>query len=280
MFNAMQQRLNESASEMMVTASDQLVEVVPQVILALIILAVGALVAHIAKRIVLHIFDFLGLDKLAAKVNVDKALHAVGIKRSVSRIVGLLVYWLIVLFALLLMSEALELGTIVSEAIGAIVAYIPRLIAGLLILVIGLIVGRFFRDVVSTSLARAGIAASTILGHIVQAIIVIFVCLIALKQVGFDVSVITTNIAVILGVLLISGGLALALAARPVLEEFFISRQLSRHLKRGDVITYEDVEGEVVEFSPTNVVIRSNGEDVVLPVRKLFEGQFSKKTNK
>jgi small-conductance mechanosensitive channel len=275
MFNTMKERLQETASQMIATSSEQLVEIVPKVLLALFVLVVGYIVARVVRKIVLHVFDFFGLDKLACKVNMDKALRSIGIKRNVSGILGFLVFWLILLVALLLMSEALDLGA-VSEAIGAIVAYIPHLIAGLLILVIGLLLGRFLRDIVSTSLARTGIAASEILGVIVQVIIVIFVCLLALKQVGFDVSVITTNVSVILGVLLVSIGLAIALAVRPVLENIFACRQLRSSLQVGDQIGFDGVEGEVKSFSLSNVVIQDGNKEIVVPARLLFEQRFSR----
>ena len=271
----MQQRLQETATEMLATVSDKLVDIVPQIILALVVLMVGAIVAGFARKATLRLFDFIGLDKLAAKVSIDRAIQTLGIHSSVSKILGFLVYWLIVLFALLLMSEVLEL-TAVSEAIGLIVAYIPRLIAGLLILVIGLLVGRLLRDIVSTSLARAGIDASDILGFVVQTIIIIFVCLLALRQVGFNVDIITTNIAVILGVLLVSSGLAVAVAIRPVLESYFVCRQLKYHIRQGDHVEFEDVKGEVVDFSLTSVVVHQGNHDVVIPARRLFEQRFSR----
>lgn len=262
-------------TEMLATTSDKLVEVVPRIVFALVVLMVGAIAAWLARKAVLRLFDFIGLDKLVAKVNIDRALRTLGIHSRVSRIFGFLVYWLIVLFALLLMSEVLELGA-VSEAIGSIVAYIPHLIVGLLILVIGLLVGRLLRDIVSTSLARAGIAASNILGFVVQTVIVIFVCLLALRQVGFNVDIITTNIAVILGVLLVSAGLAVAIAVRPVLENYFICRQLKQHLRLGDHVEFDGVKGEVVSLSITSVVVRQGNHDVVIPARQLFEQRFSR----
>jgi len=278
MFTAMQERLKASSSEMLAQISNNIVEIVPQIVLAIVVFVIGAVVASIARKAVLHLFDFMGLDKLANKVNVDRGLKAIGIQSSLSKIVGLLVYWLIILMALVLVSDVLKLGT-VSEAIGAIVSYIPHLIAGLLILVIGLLIGRFFRDAVSTSLARANIASSAALGFIVQAVIIIFVSLLALKQVGLDVSVITTNIAVILGVLLVTSGLAVALAIRPVLENYFICRQLKCHLHCGDQVECDGVQGEVIEISLTSVVVRQGDHDVIIPARLFFEQRFSKKTH-
>ena len=277
MFNTMKERLQETTSQMLSTSGEQLVEIVPKVLLALFILVVGYIVARVVKKMVLHIFDFFGLDKLACKVKMDRALRSIGIKRSVSGILGFLVFWLIILIALLLMSEALDLGA-VSEAIGAIVAYIPHLIAGLLILVIGLLLGRFFRDIVSTSLARTGIAASEVLGVIVQVVIIIFVCLIALRQVGFDVSEITTNVSVILGVILASIGLAVALSVRPVLENIFACRQLRSGLRVGDSIEFDGVKGEVKSFTLTSVVVEDGKKEIIIPARLLFEKSFSRST--
>ena len=171
MFTAMKERLQQSASEMFFSTSEQFLEIVPQVFLALAILIAGVFVARFARTIVRRMADFIGLDKLAAKVNMDRALRMMGFSGSITNVLVTLVYWLLVLFFLLLASDALGLES-VSLAIGAIAGYIPHLIAALIIVVIGLLLGQLLRDVVSTSLARAGIAAGYALGYLVQVIII------------------------------------------------------------------------------------------------------------
>lgn len=276
MFTSIQERLSEAYSEMLAGTSAKFIEIFPQLIITVAVLIVGAVVAHIAYKLVLKLSDFVGLDKIAAKVNIDHALKTIGIKSSISRIVGILVYWLIILFALMLLSETLEFGT-VSDAIGAIVAYIPRLIVGLLLLVVGLVIGRFLRDVVSTSLARVGMTASAVLGHLVQIIIILFACLLALRQIGFDVSIITTNVAVIVAVVLASAGLAVALGIRPVLEQMFCGRQVRQLIRKGDHVEIDGVNGEVVGITLTHVQIETDSGIASVPSKKFCEGNFTKR---
>ena len=276
MFDAMKLRLQESSSAMLSATSEKLVEIVPQIVLALIILVVGIVLARLARKIVRHFADFIGLDKLAAKVNIDRALRSIGLSGSITSVLVLLVYWLLILFFFVLATDALGLES-VSDAIGSIVGYIPHLIAALIIVVIGLLVGQFLRDVVSNSLSRAGIAASTVLGYIVQTIIIIFVCVLALGQIGLDVSLITTHMAIVVGVLLVTMGIALAIAARPLLENMLICRQVKQHLKIGDHVHFEGVDGEVVSFSLTSVIIRHGEKDFILPARQLFEQRYERK---
>lgn len=276
MFTSIQERLSEAYSEMLASTSEKVVEIFPQLIITIVVLIVGAVVAHIAYKLVLKFSDFIGLDKIAAKVNMDHALKTIGLKSSISRIVGILVYWLIILFALMLLSETLEFGA-VSDAIGAIVGYIPRLIIGLLLLVVGLVIGRFLRDVVSTSLARVGMTASAVLGHLVQVVIVLFACLLALKQIGFDVSIITTNIAVIVAVVLASAGLAIALGMRPVLEQMFCSRHIRPLVRKGDKVEIDGVKGEVVEITLTHILIDEGSGIVSVPSKKFCESNFTKR---
>lgn len=273
MFDAMQQKLIKAFTVMVSSTSAKLIDIVPQILITVAVLIAGVIAAHVAYKIVLKLSNVIGLDKLAAKVNMDRVLKTIGIRRSISRILGLLVYWLIILFVLLLLSEVLQLGT-ASEAIGAIVGYIPHLIIGLLLLVVGLLIGRFFRDIVSTSLSRAGIAASMILGHLVQIIIVLFSCLLALRQIGFDVSVITTNIAVILAVALASTGLAVAIGLRPMLEHFFCARHIKQIISSGDRVEIDGVSGEVIKFSGTHVVLRTEHGEIAIPGRFFYDSRF------
>ncbi|HLD08130.1 MAG TPA: mechanosensitive ion channel domain-containing protein [Candidatus Peribacterales bacterium] len=276
MFSTMQQRLREAFSTMLAGTWEQFIAIVPQIFLTIVVLVVGAVVAHLAYKLVLKCSDMIGLDKLAGKVNIDRALRLVGIRSTLSKILGLLVYWLAIFFVLLLLSEILDLGT-ASDAIGAIVVYIPHLIIGLLLVVIGLLIGRFLRDVVSTALARAGVTGSAVLGHVTQAIIVLFACLLALRQIGFDVSIIMTNIAVILAVVLASTGLAIALGLRPVLEQSFSTRQLKKLLKAGDHVEIGDLRGTVHAISFTHVILRNGNEDLIVPARDFSEKPFTKR---
>ncbi len=276
MFTSIQERLGEAYSEMLAGTSEKVVEIFPQLVITVAVLIVGALVAHIAYKLVLKLSDFVGLDKIAAKVNMDHAIKAIGIKSSISRILGILVFWLIILFALMLLSEALEFGA-VSDAIGAIVSYIPNIIIGLLLLVVGLVIGRFLRDIVSTSLARVGMTTSVVLGHLVQVVIILFACLLALRQIGFDVSIITTNVAVIVAVVLASVGLAVALGIRPVLEQMFCSRQVRQLVRKGDRVEIDKVEGEVMEVTLTHVLLQTDSGTVLIPAKKFCEQSFAKK---
>ena len=264
-------------AEMLSGTSETLVKIVPQLLLTIVVLIAGFVVAHVAYRLVLKFADVVGLDKLVAKVNVDRALRTVGIRSNLSKILGFLVYWFAILFVLLLLSEILDLGA-ASDAIGAIVAYIPHLIIGLLLLVIGLLIGRFLRDIVSTSLARAGVTGSMVLGHLVQTLIVLFACLLALRQIGFDVSIIMTNIAVILAVILASAGLAIALGLRPVLEQSFCARQLKHVLKAGDTIEIDGLRGTVLTISFSHVILKTQNGETIIPARRFSEMPFTKHT--
>ena len=278
MFSAMQDRLREAFTELVSSTSAKFVEIAPQLLFTLIVLVVGVIVAHLSYKLVLKLSDVVGLDKLAGKVNIDRALRLIGIRRTLSRILGLLVYWFAVFFVLLLLSKTLDLGT-ASDAIGAIVSYIPNLIIGLLLLVFGLLIGRFLRDIVSSALVRTGVTASTILGHLTQVVIILFACLLALRQIGFDVSIITTNVAIILAVLLATSGLALSMGLRPLLEQAFCSRQLKQLLKVGDHIELNGVSGTVVAITLTHVVLQNAHGDLLVPANDFFVHHFIRQSD-
>ena len=274
----MQDRLREAFTELVSSTSAKFVEIAPQILLTLIVLVAGVIVAHLAYKLVLKLSDVMGLDKLAGKVNIDRALRLIGIRRALSRILGLLVYWFAIFFVLLLLSKTLDLGT-ASDAIGAIVSYIPNLIIGLFLLVFGLLIGRFLRDIVSSALVRTGVTASTILGHLTQVVIILFACLLALRQIGFDVSIITTNVAIILAVLLATSGLALSMGLRPLLEQAFCSRQLKQLLKVGDHIELNGVSGTVVAITLTHVVLQNAHGDLLVPANDFFAHHFIRQSD-
>lgn len=275
MFQALQSRLTEAFQELLTGTMQQFINVLPKMLVTIVILAVGVIIAHLAYKTVLKLSEVIGLDKLAAKVNIDRALKMIGLRMALSKILGLLIEWLIILFTLFLLAEILEFHA-ASDAVGAIVAYIPRLIIALLLLVLGLLLGRLLKDIVMHALRRTGTAASMTLGVLVQVVTVLFTCLLALRQIGFDVSIFTTNVAIIIAVLLGSAGLATALGLRPLLEQYFFTRYVKTLLRPGDVVRLKDIEGEVITITIAGIVLKNEAGETVLPARELCEGRFTK----
>ena len=70
---------------------------------------------------------------------------------------------------------------------------------------------------------------ATILGHLIQWIIVIFVVLTALRQLGIETELISWGFLLILGMFCLGGGLALGLGAKDI-----VARHLNRLIDKAE----------------------------------------------
>jgi hypothetical protein len=174
----------------------------------ILILLVGWIIARIIKNVVVRLLDVLQLDSFVEKVGVDKILAKGGIKYSISELIGVLSYWIIILIALVIAISAVNLNGQAASLLNTIVLYIPRVISAIFILVVGIFFASFVNAAVQTAAANIGVEQSGLLARLSQFIIIIFTIDIALKQLMIDIGAIENAVLIILSSL----GLAFALA--------------------------------------------------------------------
>lgn len=174
----------------------------------ILILLVGWIIAKVIKNLIIRILDILQIDSYAERIGVEKILAKGGIKYSISELIGVLTYWVVLLIALVIAMSTVNLNQQAAGLLNTIVLYIPRVISAIFILVLGLFSASFINSAVQTAAANAGIEQSNLLGRLAQFVIIVFAVDIALRQLQIDISSIENAVIIIIGSL----GLAFALA--------------------------------------------------------------------
>lgn len=160
---------------------NQLASFVPRLLGAIALFIVGWLVAKGVERGVVELLKALTLDRLADQIGVSTALSKGGIKHKLSELVGVIVYWLVMLAVIMVVFNALEL-TVAAELFQSVVVFLPNVIAALFILIVGMFMASFVSSTVRTAASNAGILQAHLLGQLVQTIVVIFAAVAALQQ--------------------------------------------------------------------------------------------------
>ncbi|MFH1458864.1 MAG: hypothetical protein ABIG64_00620 [Candidatus Omnitrophota bacterium] len=174
---------------------------------ALLIVVIGWAVSKGIRSLVAKILKVIKLDNLAEIAGVTKFLKKGEIKYSLSDLIALIVYWLLMLLVIMITANVLGL-TIVAALIDKIVLYIPNVLAALIVLVIGALLAVFVRKIVESTAHNAGLSHASGMGMLTHTIIVIFAMIIALEQLKIGITVLSQFLTIILG----SIGLALALS--------------------------------------------------------------------
>lgn len=197
----------------------------------ILILLVGWIIARIIKNVVVRLLDVLQLDSFVEKVGVDKILAKGGIKYSISELVGVLSYWIIMLIALVIAISAVNLNGQAASLLNTIVLYIPRVISAIFILVVGIFFASFVNAAVQTAAANIGVEQAGLLARLSQFIIIIFTIDIALKQLMIDIGAIENAVLILLSSLGLAFALAFGLGCKDIagrLTQEFLDKLRSR----------------------------------------------------
>lgn len=168
------------------TFFNQLVgEFLPRVAGALLILLVGWIIAKIVETAVIRLLKTIQLDRLAEQIQLSDLLAKGGIRRKLSELVGVIIYWLIMFGILIAALNVLNLNQ-AAQLLQGIVAFLPNVVAALFIIIVGALIGTFLATTVRTAASNAGITQAHLLGQLVQTIIVVFVSVAALQQLNIQ----------------------------------------------------------------------------------------------
>ena len=189
------------------------VSYVPNVIGALIVLIIGLIVASGLSIVVQKFFEAIRFDAFLEKLGVKPYFNRAGLKLHVSYFFGRLVYWFIVLGFLLAASNSLGL-TSLSLFLMSVVAYLPNVIAAVLIMLATVVVATFLRRTVVASVLGANLSAPHFLGALVWWTVIIFGFLTALTQLNIAAAIIQTLVTGFIAMLALAGGLAFGLGGK------------------------------------------------------------------
>ena len=165
---------------------DSIVSSFPKVVGAIIVLVIGWAAGRILGRVISRVLDKAGVDDALRKNVFGRALERSGI--TIVRFFDLVVRWFVYLIAIFGAVNVLEIEFLTTY-MQDIVSYLPNLIAGVFILIIGLILMDFVADTVK-SIAREGkIEYAAIIADGLRLFLYFVVIIMALAQMKIDVEI-------------------------------------------------------------------------------------------
>lgn len=188
---------------------------IPKLIGLLLILIIGWLVAKFIEAFIVRSLKLIRLDTLAEKSGTSNFLAKGGIKYTLSELIGVLVYWLVVLMVFITALNAMQ-WTVAAEVLNVIVGYIPNIIISVFILVVGMFVSTLLSTVIRTAASNAGITQARLLGQITQVVVIVFASVMALQQLKIETGIILNVINIVLAAAGLALGLAFGLGCKDV----------------------------------------------------------------
>jgi len=177
----------------------------PRLALAVVVLIAGWLIAKVARFAVVRGLRAINFNVLTERAGMDGFLRQGGIRSDTTDIFGLLVYLLVIFAALVIAFNGLGL-TYITDLLGQVVLFVPKVIVALVILAFGAYFAAFVGGTVVAYCRHVGIQDADLLGRLARYAIIVFVVLIVLDQINVGGAIIRQSFLIILG------GVVLALA--------------------------------------------------------------------
>jgi hypothetical protein len=148
-------------------------------------------------------------------VGITGALELGGIKQSSSEILGLIVFWFLFLIVIVATLENLGL-TVATETLTAIFLYIPKVVAAVVILILGLYFANFLQTVTRTSFVNAGLSQADSIAQIIYYAAVVFIIAAILQVLDIAAEIVMWAFVLIFGSICLAMAIALGLGGKDV----------------------------------------------------------------
>jgi len=203
----------------------------PVLLGALLILIVGWIVAKIIRSIVNGALKVVHFDSLADKAGISEVLRKGDLKITARQVLSGLVYWLIIIMVLVMAANALGLPK-ASDILSSLFAYVPKVIAALLVLVVAMFLASFVSGIVRIAAGNAKLPKPEMLAGISKWAIIIFAVTIALAQLGIAPLVVATTFNIILGGVVLALALAFGLGGKDAAARYLEELKEKRSQKK------------------------------------------------
>jgi flagellar biosynthesis protein FliQ len=185
----------------------------PRLGLALVVLIFGWMLAKMARFAIVKGLRAINFNILTDRAGVDGFLRDGGIQADTTEILGMLTYWLVILAALVIGFNGLGL-TYITDLLGKVVLFVPKVMVALLILAFGAYFARFIGNAVCAYFRNVHLQDAELLGKLTQYAIVTFVVLIALDQVNVGGDIVRQTFLIVLAGVVFALALAFGLGGK------------------------------------------------------------------
>lgn len=205
----------------------RLINVMPSVVWAIVLVGVGALLARFLRGLVERVFKLGQVDTWSDKAGLGTLLDHLGLGRSPTKLLGVLVWWFIFLVFFVGAANALQLN-IVSDLLNRLALFLPQVIAAVFVLGAGILVSTVVRDIVYNACEANRVRGAATLSKLARAAVVTFAAFMALEQLGIARTVTTSTLQIVLGSFGLTFAIAFGLGGKDVATDVI------KHLTRKD----------------------------------------------
>ena len=188
-------------------------DLLPRILLAVVVLVVGWIIAKAVRFAIARGLRAINFNVLTERAGMDGFLRDGGIQTDTAGILALLFYWLVILASLIIGFNLLGL-TYITDLLGRVVLFLPKVMVALLILAFGAYFARFVGNAITAYCRNVHLQDADILGNLARYAIIAFVVLIALDQVNVGGDIVRQTFLIVLAGVVFALALAFGLGGK------------------------------------------------------------------
>jgi hypothetical protein len=205
------EQFSNSANEFWETVGGYL----PNLFSAILLLVLALVVARLVQAAVVKLLEVIGVSKLAKNKQVAKTLRTAEVNVDFISIAGRIAFWVVIVIFALTIADVLGL-TAMRDVIRELLGYLPSVLAAVVVLTVTVAGARLLRDVLQASLYRLNVDYARNIAQIAFYVLTLFGTLMAVDQLGFDTTILTANITIIVSGVMLALALAFGLGGKDV----------------------------------------------------------------
>ncbi len=237
----------------------------PRLASALLLVAIGWLVARLLRALVRQIVS--RLEKLVRRRTRGDATRE---QKVAAQVAAGIVFWLVLLFFVAAATEQLGLR-VVTQALSDLATYLPAGLGAVLILLLAFLFADFAKSAVTSAATASGLGYADLLGDLTKTFTFVVAGVLALDQLGFNSTILVVLSATLFGGLVGGATLAFGLGSRTTVSNVLASHYLSQIYRAGQTIRIEGITGRIIEIRPTSVLLDTAEGQTVIPAKTFSE---------
>lgn len=238
---------------------------VPKFIISVVIIIIGIAVAKIVSKFTKKLLKKINIDKLGDQLNEIEIINKANFTIEFSAVLSSIVYYTLLIFFLIIAADTLQMQA-VTDLVSQIFFLIPKVLVALVLLVIGILFSELIRKVVFTALKSLGIPSANLIATFLFYFLFINFALSALKQAQINTEILSQNISILIGGIVLAFAIGYGLASKSVVANFLASFYSKGKINVGDRVTLDGITGQIIDISSNSISIKTTDSVVVMPM--------------
>ena len=245
-----------------------LLNLIPNIAAALILLVSGWVVANILKYIGNKFGQLIYRIILAIEKRHQSSAIINGNKFA--GVFGSIIYWIVLTYFIFLSLKMLDLPGL-NAWLNYVMAMLPHFISGLFIVALGVLFGALARNAIYTGISKQVGRNPYILAQTIRYAIITVFLMWGVEQTGINVSILANFIGIIIAAIFGGAALGFGIGSSHHVANMIGAINIKKIYQVGDNIQVKSISGTVIDITSTSLIVESESRINIVPAKLIYD---------